>query len=68
MVKSSVSIATVISLLLPFKKEMSTKSSPPDHHDTSSSVLVGTTTASAKRTVEQEAVRHLRRGHTVVDL
>jgi hypothetical protein len=31
-------------------------------------VLLGTTTASARRTIEQEAVRHLRRGHTVVGL
>jgi hypothetical protein len=68
---------------LPFtslhRKILSTESSPPDPPSTRSSVLVGTCTCtrrrvhmhcavSARRTVEQEVVRHLRSSHTDVGL
>jgi hypothetical protein len=61
------------------KKILSTESSPPDPPSARSSMLVGThmcmrtrahkrCVASARRTVEQEAVRHLRSSHTAVGL
>jgi hypothetical protein len=67
-VKSSVPVATMISLLLSFTKRNVNRIFSTEPSYTSSSVLVGTSTASARRTVEQEAVRHLQRGHTVVGL